>query len=399
MRVGNAKLTLGRNLLELPDSSEMLRAGDYAGLRARLAEEGVLLLRGAVPREDAMGARMRILRHIAGKGAVDESRAPLEEAVMAKDEATGRLTKGWCVDAESGGVMEERDDDVDGWREVGNSPEVVRAYNGPGLGRLFDGLFGGGHRAQPAFTWLRMKGRGDSTVEHADYYYFRGNTDLFRGNREGGAGEVAVPAGDENASCAACGQPDGADGLVACGLCGGEWCHAQCAEPAVEAEKGGEWHCARCANTPLDVYTCWVALGRVRYANGMLALVPRTHTLDGYDRPLRRRQLPSEWGGREKDACWQTAEMEAGDVIMFNIKTVHGASVNTSSSFRLSLDTRVVARPLDTRAGPRFAVPAAGKIGFRQAKKRPPQHEAPDAAAATKLDGAAEQPAAKRVRA
>jgi ectoine hydroxylase-related dioxygenase (phytanoyl-CoA dioxygenase family) len=48
----------------------------------------------------------------------------------------------------------------------------------------------------------------------------------------------------------------------------------------------------------------------------------------------------------EKRAVWQICDMKPGDIIIFNIKLVHGASENVSSEFRLSLDTRVVGSPL-----------------------------------------------------
>lgn len=36
--------------------------------------------------------------------------------------------------------------------------------------------------------------------------------------------------------------------------------------------------------------------------------------------------------------------MRAGDLIIFNIKTVHAASKNLTSTFRMSLDTRLVVK-------------------------------------------------------
>ena len=38
---------------------------------------------------------------------------------------------------------------------------------------------------------------------------------------------------------------------------------------------------------------------------------------------------------------WRSSDMEAGDLLLFNVKTVHGASVNVSDEFRISMDTRV----------------------------------------------------------
>ena len=38
---------------------------------------------------------------------------------------------------------------------------------------------------------------------------------------------------------------------------------------------------------------------------------------------------------------WKSANLDAGDVLLFNMKTVHAASPNRSNSFCISCDTRV----------------------------------------------------------
>jgi hypothetical protein len=41
----------------------------------------------------------------------------------------------------------------------------------------------------------------------------------------------------------------------------------------------------------LDVFTTWIPLDHVRPQNGMLALVPNTHTLGGFENPPKNRQV------------------------------------------------------------------------------------------------------------
>jgi hypothetical protein len=89
------------------------------------------------------------------------------DAFVAKDIRTNRLHEGWTVDAESGGVVGDRDDDHKGWSEIGNSQELVSVYNGAELRSFYRSLFGESFITQPDCTWLRMKGRGEATVEHA----------------------------------------------------------------------------------------------------------------------------------------------------------------------------------------------------------------------------------------
>mmetsp|Transcript_32821 Transcript_32821/g.53131 ORF Transcript_32821/g.53131 Transcript_32821/m.53131 type:complete len:112 (-) Transcript_32821:59-394(-) len=55
-------------------------------------------------------------------------------------------------------------------------------------------------------------------------------------------------------------------------------------------------------------------------------------------------------GKRAVNPKWLLApRINPGDLIMFNIKTVHAASRNISKGFRLSLDTRVVAKDIVTK--------------------------------------------------
>jgi hypothetical protein len=214
LRIGNTKLKWGTRLYHMTDSSAAYANNDTATLRARLAVEGYLLVRGAVATDTALKARKALLHHLAGKQAVDtttDGDANDAGGNVDDDEASaaaaarvlrGRMNTqcegfpaGWCVDAQSGGLTDTRETAVsyDAWRSVGRSTAVTDVYNGDDIHRLWSTLFhddgdgsGGSSSsssssrtrflARPDCTWLRMKGRRESTVEHADYYYFKHST-------------------------------------------------------------------------------------------------------------------------------------------------------------------------------------------------------------------------------
>jgi ectoine hydroxylase-related dioxygenase (phytanoyl-CoA dioxygenase family) len=82
----------------------------------------------------------------------------------------------------------------------------------------------------------------------------------------------------------------------------------------------------------------------VQQDDGRLAVVPGSHHLPGYESSRQKRDqlLPNEWKGvRDKQSVWRSSDLEAGDLILFNVKTVHAASQNVSGHFRISCDTRV----------------------------------------------------------
>ncbi len=75
--------------------------------------------------------------------------------------------------------------------------------------------------------------------------------------------------------------------------------------------------------------------------------MPGSHRdIQGYDTPYvsadgRAYLLPGGFADVEEEV-WQTpANIGMGDLILFNLKTVHRANEHSSDSFRLSIDTRV----------------------------------------------------------
>lgn len=198
----------------------------------------------------------------------------------------------------------------------------------------------------PDCTWLRVMPSGGQTIVHADYYYFRTSTDLFSRNS-------TRPAEAPSNVCGTCSLVVPANSRVACALCGKQF-HKKCCQELFQ----GEYHCAACANSPFETFTCWIPLGHYTPLNGVLAVIPKSHTLQGYDTPannkLGKPLVPGEYPAfsQRQNNHWHTTAVHPGDLILFNIKTIHAATKNCAPCYRLSCDTRVAASPFDPLAAP-----------------------------------------------
>ena len=93
----------------------------------------------------------------------------------------------------------------------------------------------------------------------------------------------------------------------------------------------------------MNYWTCWTALGDIRGLDGRLALIPSSHRLGGYEDAVREDLLPRGYSKHfEQASVWHTpTNIDMGDIILFNIKTIHAATRNGGEKFRLSLDTRI----------------------------------------------------------
>jgi ectoine hydroxylase-related dioxygenase (phytanoyl-CoA dioxygenase family) len=161
-----------------------------------------------------------------------------------------------------------------------------------------------------------MKGNNQSTAEHTDYYYFKQASRVFSMREK----QTPTPT------------------LIQCDLC----------DKIIDSKSylsnqvgGDEVHCSACANQSYDYWTCWIAMSDIQLKDGCLAVVPSTHKLQGYEKA--NQLLPQQFLKQKRSkTIWRAPEsMQAGDVILFNVKTVHGASKNTSGYYRYSCDTRV----------------------------------------------------------
>jgi hypothetical protein len=135
---------------ELRDSTA-LRA-DGAALRDRLAADGYVFVREAVPREPARAARAEALSRLA---AVDEIEDPLGEGIF-----TGRSRR------------RERESDLGAfWKSVSEGPALRRVTHGPELRELVSLLLGEPARPHD-YLFLRVGTPGKATDLHYDLPFF-----------------------------------------------------------------------------------------------------------------------------------------------------------------------------------------------------------------------------------
>jgi hypothetical protein len=343
---------------EMTDSTPLWHARNTEALRGRLQQDGYLLIRGVIARPDVMRAREVIqkkLREVSG----------------------GR---GWLVDM-SAGVVEPADmaDDVDQWDEVRRHSAVQSLPHHWQLEQLLRCVFGStGHMSlgpDHQTTWIRAKARKEATPPHSDYGYFVRHRNIFKqfyvaqpltyAQCQRQAALVQRAAGlskqqQERACTTSCEQQQQQASRV-CSLCGFGF-HDVCLDlqPKANASAGsedGEWHCPSCRDAYFSFFTCWMPLVDIpadpEYSR--LIIAPGTHTLGGYSCSTGRdtsnsasNLLPSGWSdGGKQSICGQStwhvpSQLSAGDIILFNIKTVHAANRHNRDDFRISIDTRIV---------------------------------------------------------
>lgn len=143
--------------LRLRESNDVL--ADTAALRARLAEDGYLLLRGFHDRGEVLEARREVLERLAARGALDPAASLLDG--VAHPERRSRPTSS---------VRGNEGLKTDGLRSVVYGPRAMGFF-----GRLL-----GGEAMSYNFQWLRVAGPGAASGIHADVVYMgRGTHELY----------------------------------------------------------------------------------------------------------------------------------------------------------------------------------------------------------------------------
>jgi len=377
VQIGTHKMTFGKLVSEMSDSNDLYDKKDFAALRIRLETEGYLFIRGVVPTEVIIPARKAMMAQAAKDNAIVVSaQHKLIDGHIAK--AGSKWAEGYCVDGVTGSETNGRADiDVEAWAQLGPSKVCRDVYNGAAIQQFWRSLFGeSAVKALVKQTFLRLMG-SSGTVQHSDYYYFKRDTHIFSGDDGRAAQDAAkqfLKANDlwqphfdefeqsknkENESDNAerkTNDDDEAD--LICGICKERYAlsdlDAARRDRLLRARKKksdfgmeGEWHCPRCAQCPLSIFTTWISLSdSVGPKQSVLAVVPGSHRLREWDTPRADAQLPGDFDWTLK---WRIpSKVNFGDVIIFNIKTVHASSLNVSSprAFRCSFDTRLQLVPV-----------------------------------------------------
>lgn len=142
--------------LRMRESNDLL--DDPAAMRARLAEDGFVLIRGFHDRDDVLAARRDILTIMAKEGRLDPQ-APLEEGIAHPDPK----------ELATSSVRGRERLKTDSLQRVVYSERVMTFF-----GRLF-----GRQATSYNFQWLRTAGPGAASGIHADVVYMgRGSHNL-----------------------------------------------------------------------------------------------------------------------------------------------------------------------------------------------------------------------------
>ncbi len=145
-RVGTRDLELGSSQLgTLRDATPHL--GDNAALRARLADEGYLLLRGLQDRELVLEARRQMVQVLRAEGVADKSGGPLDARP-----APGEVQRNG-VEA-----------------LLGQCPAFHQVVESERIRRFMEGIYGG-EALTFSFKWMRVVAPGDFTGAHYDVVY------------------------------------------------------------------------------------------------------------------------------------------------------------------------------------------------------------------------------------
>ncbi len=144
------ELVFGENIFTPRDANDI--AGDMAALRARIEEDGYLLIRDFYDRDAVMAARADILSYLAEQGCLD-AEAPPEEGVIGPENEGAALRNEVVV----------------------NMHAYLRVVNSERVMAFFEDFLGG-----PTLTldhkWPRAVRRGHSTGAHYDVVFMGAGT-------------------------------------------------------------------------------------------------------------------------------------------------------------------------------------------------------------------------------
>jgi len=153
VKIGQRELELGGKYLGmLREANDLL--GDPAALRARMEEDGYLLIRGLHDPELVVEARRVVLENLNSNNQLDQT-YPLMEGVAAKG-AKGLF--------------------LGGRKEITRKPEFLSLVESPQIMGFFEEFLGGPVLTY-SYKWLRAVGPGSNTGAHYDIVYMGRGTE------------------------------------------------------------------------------------------------------------------------------------------------------------------------------------------------------------------------------
>ena len=275
----------GEQLRPMEDSTQLLAAPDL--LRAALRRDGYILLRGVIPRSLVAPARQVVTAALHKHwNCIDTSKQP--HCVAAIPPAAAASAARSPSSHPSPSVL------LTGYAPVTHHPAVLALLESACLCSLFSLLF-----AAPPATfhtkWVRVMGRGEYTEEHVDYYRFRSNAR--------GLHTCWLPLGDYSKE----------QGVLAV-------CRASHTIIEQEEQAGGGG-------------------GQQEEQEAAEAEESKCSAMQGGEE--EKSELPAGYTARAGELQWHTADVSAGDLVIFDIRAVHASTANEEGSvYRISMDTR-----------------------------------------------------------
>ena len=255
---------------ELAESCELRE--DPPRLRARLSEDGYVLLRGVVDRQVVMAARQEVFERLEGVG---EILPPAGEGI-----ASGES------------LRREREADLGVfWRSVSQGVRLRAATHGPEMQAVMD-LLVGEQAVAHDYLFLRPGPVGRSTSLHYDHPFFARGSDR--------------------------------------------------------------------------VYTAWLALGDIPLEEGPLMVLEGSNRFadlveqvrgidyDSSDSPTVQVLSDTAEFARQRDSRLLVSPFEAGDLVVFDMFTMHGSLDNHSPEGRVRLSCDVRWQPASDPVDPRY---------------------------------------------
>ena len=297
VRLGDAEVAFpSADLQQIEDSSPLLALGDGGeALRSRLERDGFVYLRGALGRDAVLAARAVVLRHLRAKGdvlAADGMRA--DAGAEPEPEPVPGDEPQLLLEACNLGCLPM----MEGVNSVTHAPATLAVLEGAPLRRAVGLLLGTGADALSTFDykWMRAVGRRTFTGCHCDSVY------MLRGSAR----------------------------LLTC------WVPL---EPRATLELGALAMCR--GSHALE------GLARVRETYARLD----TEAEPGFEGSGWLTSDPRDVTRREPRAQWVAGDYEAGDVIIFGMRTLHMSTANLTDEVRISCDVRFQPRdePIDDR--------------------------------------------------
>ncbi|KAI8488169.1 hypothetical protein Bbelb_340180 [Branchiostoma belcheri] len=313
IRLGPREVTFGSAELQILQPSNQL-LGDPGTLRRELADRGYLFIRGLHDRQEVLDARLEVLKYVkeSGEGKLDAS-FPWQQGVL--DSRCGR----GCVPF------------MEGKNSITHSDAVLKVIEGPRPRAFFRTLLG----TEPQtfdYKWLRAMYNEGFTGAHVDWVYMsRGTDQVFT---------MWTPLGDVTMEMGTLAVCEGSHKLQS-------FQHFQETYGSLDVEearlKGTGWFIFVAIWTGWFMFvaigTGWfmfVAIGTGWLMNGVVHVCVAIGTGFFTEDPD---EITQRFGGQ-----WKSADFQAGDALIFTMRTVHMSTVNTTR----------FARPAGLPADPRF---------------------------------------------